>query len=158
MIAAILVVLVPAVIFGASPPGALVRVALLSPPEVAWRMHIIAHHPGGKQTELFAGKDAGATATQGGWMQAQQSDWIELTSLLGKDVPSVRFLFETKPGPEGRGVEARFEVATAANEAAIVRSITEHDPGNVISLRLPADISRDAKRRSEFQGEGPRRV
>ena len=40
MIAAILAMLVPAGVFGASPPGAFVRVALLSPPEVAWRMHI----------------------------------------------------------------------------------------------------------------------
>ena len=158
MIAAILAMLAPAVVFGANPPGAFVRVTLLSPPEVAWRMHIIAHHPGGKQTELFAGKDAGATATQAGWVQAQQSDWIELTSLLGKEAPSVRFLFETKPGLEGRGVEARFEVATAANAAAIVRSITEHDPGNVISLRLPADLSRDSKRLLSIREDTERRL
>ncbi len=78
MIAAILAVLVPVVVLGATPAGVFVRVALLSPPEVAWRMHIVAHHPGGKQAELFAGKDAGATATQAGWIQAQQSDSQQL--------------------------------------------------------------------------------
>ena len=90
-------------------------------------------------------RTAATAAAQVGWIAAPRSDWIELTSLLGSGVPSVCFLFETQPELGGRGVEARFEVATAANEAAIVRTITEHDPGNVIALRLPAHPARDRK-------------
>ena len=143
--AMILGMLVPISGFGAVPPGVFVRVALVSPREVQWRMHIVAHQPGGKQADLFDGKNLDATAAKAGWIAERQSNWMELTSLLGKGVPSVRFLFETRPALEGKGVEARFDVATAANEAAIVRSITDHDTGNVIALRLPVDLARDRK-------------
>jgi hypothetical protein len=132
---------VPADLFAAGQPGVFVRVALLAPREVEWQVHIVAHQPGGKQADLFAGKDLAATADKAGWIRGQRSDWMDLTPLLGKGVPSVRFMFETRPTLEGKGVEARFEVSTAANEAAIVRSITDHDPGRVIALRVPADLA-----------------
>jgi hypothetical protein len=141
----ILAMLVAAEVFGAAPPGVFVRVALLSPREAPWRMHIVAHHPGGKQTELFAGKNSAAAVAQAGWISAPRSDWIELTFLLGQGVPSVRFLFETQPALGVGGVEARFEVATAAGEAAIVRTMTEHDPGNVIALRVASIWPRTAR-------------
>jgi hypothetical protein len=57
----------------------------------------------------------------------------------------VRFLFETQPALGVGGVEARFEVATAAGEAAIVRTMTEHDPGNVIALRVASIWPRTAR-------------
>ncbi len=144
-IAMILGMLVLASGFGAAPPRVFVRVALTSPREVEWRIHIVAHQPEGKQAELFYGKDLAETAAKAGWIAERRSDWIELTAVMGKGVPSVRFLFETRPAMEGKGVEARFDVATAANEAAIVRSITDHDTGNVIALRVPVDLARDRK-------------
>jgi len=143
--AMILGLLVPTAGFAAAPRGVFMRVTLLSPREVQWRMHIVVHQPGGKQADLFDGKHLAASADKAGWIQGQRSDWIDLTSLLGKGVPSVRFLFETEPALQGKGVEARFEVATAANDAAIVRSVTDHDTGPVIALRLPADLAADGK-------------
>ncbi len=131
--------------FAAASADVFVRVALLSPREVDWRMRIVAHQPGGKQAELFVGKGLAATAAQAGWLAEERSDWIELTSLLGKGVPSVRFLVETKPALEGKGVQARFDFATTANEAAIVRSITEHDPNDIMAFRLPVDLVKDRK-------------
>jgi hypothetical protein len=144
-IAVILGMLVPASGFSADRPGVFVRVTLVSPRLVEWRMHIVAHQPGAKQTDLFAGKDQAGTAAKAGWIAEQRSDWIELTALLGKGVPSVRFLFEAKPALEGKGVEAKLDVATAADDSTIVRSIADHDTGNVIALRLPADLAKDRK-------------
>jgi hypothetical protein len=154
----ILAMLVAAEVFGAAPPGVFVRVALLSPREAPWRMHIVAHHPGGRQTELFAGKNSAAAVAQAGWISAPRSDWIELTSLLGQGVPSVRFLFETQPALGVGAVEARFEVATAAGEAAIVRTMTEHDPGNVIALRVPVDLAKDRERLLSIREDTERRL
>jgi hypothetical protein len=150
--------LVAAGVIGAAPPNVFVRVALLSPPEVEWRMHVVAHQPGGKQAELFAGQNSGATAAQAGWLAGPRSDWIELTPLLGEGVPSVRFLFDTRPALEAKGVEARLDVATEPNEAAIVRSITEHDPGNVIALRLPVDLVKDRKSLLSIREDTARRL
>jgi hypothetical protein len=154
----ILAMFVAAGVFGAGPTGVFVRVALLSPRGAAWRLHLVAHHPGGKQTELFAGQNSAAAAAQAGWVPGPRSDWIELTSLLGKGVPSVRFLFETQPGLGEGGVGARFEVATAADEGAIVRTITEHDPGNVIALRLPVDLAKDRERLLSIREDTERRL
>ncbi len=61
-IAMILGMLVLASGFGAAPPRVFVRVALTSPREVEWRIHIVAHQPEGKQAELFYGKDLAETA------------------------------------------------------------------------------------------------
>ncbi len=128
-----------------APPTVFIRVALMSPRDVPWRMHVVAHQPGAKQADTFLGKRLAASAEQSEWMQGPQSGWFELTGLLGSGVPSVRFLFETRPPLQDKGVEARLDVATAANEVAIVRSIIEHDTGNVIALRLPADLTANRK-------------
>jgi hypothetical protein len=140
-----LIALLPLGGYSAEAPGVFVRVSLLSPREVEWRMHIVVHLERGKQAHRYIGKESAASADKAGWIQGQQSHWIDLASLLGKGVASVRFLFETKPAGKEKGIAARFDVATAANDAAIVRSIAEHDTGQVIALRLPADLIKDRK-------------
>ena len=126
-IATILGMLVPLSGFGAAPAGVFVRVALLSPREVPWRMHIVVHQPEGKQAELFTGKDLAATAAKAGWIEGRQSGWIELSRRAGQGRALSAIPFRDRPAMEGKGVEAQFDVATAASEADIVRSITEHD-------------------------------
>jgi hypothetical protein len=133
---------------GSTPaPAVWARVTLLEPRDVQWRMQIIAHNPPhGAPSTLFAGQKAGAKAEDAPLMAANAaSPWIALSPILQAGVPSVRFLFETSPALDKRGVQARFDIATAPDDKAIVRSITEHDPGNVISIRIPTDLVKDKK-------------
>ncbi len=108
-------------------------------------MHIIVNVPGGKQAEIFAGQATGAKSADAQLINGETSPWIGLSPLMTAPMASVRFLFETRPPLESRGVKARFDIATAGDAAAIVRSIEDHDPGNVIALRIPRDLAKDAK-------------
>lgn len=121
------------------------RITLLEPKKVEWRMQIVAHQPPhGAPLSKFAGQKTSDKPEEATLIApGQPSPWIDLTPLVPTGVASVRFLFETKPALEKRGIRARFDIATAPMEKAIVRSITEHDPGNVIALRIPANLAQD---------------
>ncbi|MEO6908159.1 MAG: hypothetical protein ABI210_09745, partial [Abditibacteriaceae bacterium] len=120
-----------------------VRVTLLAPTNATWRTHVIAQPGPGKTTEMFAGATVAPTANDAQFITSgTASAWINLTTAISAGVASMRFLFDTK-APLTDGVRARFDVATAANDANIVRSITDSDTGNVISLRIPADLVAD---------------
>ena len=75
----------------------------------------------------------------------QATVWVELTKYIpAGSLASVQFFFSPAKDFQQTGVKARFDVATAADEQNIVRSITEHDnTGNVITLRIPHDLVKD---------------
>ena len=128
-------------------PGVWARVSLLEPKGVQWRMQITIYNPpNGDPTAIFAGQKTAGKAEDAPMIVANSaSPWIDMTPLLTGGVASVRFVFDTVPFLEKRGIKARFDIATAASDKYIVRSILEHDPGNVISLRVPSDLVADKK-------------
>jgi hypothetical protein len=121
-----------------------VRVTLVEPANTPWQVDINVIPAGNaKPSDLYVGQSVGARQADAKPQAAGQSTpWIDLEGALGKGVASVRFVFGDGKQPL-RGVRARFAVATAANESSIVRTITDSDPGNVISLRIPADLEND---------------
>ena len=123
------------------------RLTLLTPQNVKWRVQIVAHNPPhGAPTTLFAGWKSGAKIEDAPFIAANQaSPWIDLSPILKEGVASVRFLFETDPPLEKRGLKAKFDIAAAPRYSALARSIIEHDPGNVITIRIPSDLEKDKK-------------
>src|SRR6185503_20413487 len=84
--------------------------------------------------------------------------WIDLTGKLKEgSLATVSFYFEPKESFP-KGVKAQFDVATAAVDATIVRSITDHDPGNVISLRIPTDLTKDKQWLLSIREDAQRRL
>jgi hypothetical protein len=143
----------------ATRPPVFARVALLAPEQASWRLHIVAHCDDGQQAELYAGSAIASRSADAGLIDGQQSTWIDLSRLVGeKGVPSVRFIFETRPALDGKGVKARFDFATADHESAIIRSITEHDPGDVIAFRIPSELATDQQRLSSIREDAQRRL
>jgi hypothetical protein len=135
------------------------RVALLAPEQASWRLHLIAHHAGAKQAELYAGSVIASRPAEAGFTDGPRSTWIDISRLTAEQgAASVRFIFETRSALGGQGVKARFDFATAGDESAIVRSITEHDPGNVIAFRIPSDLSGDKARLASIREDAQRRL
>ncbi len=121
-----------------------IRVSLLAPQARPWRVHVIFQRPNGKPRDWFAGKSVGDTAAGAEPASAEQaSAWIDATEAATAAGGTVRFLFEVPGAPAEEGVKARIDVATAPDEGAILRSITEHDPGRIISIRVPGDPVKD---------------
>ena len=125
-------------------PKTWIRVTLLKPVDRSWQVDVNVLPAGrGKPSDRYVGKFVAMRPKDSEPQDAgQSSPWIDLHSILGKGVASVRFIFGDGKRPL-QGVKARFEVATADNEASVVRSITDSDPGSVISLRIPADLVKD---------------
>jgi len=159
------------------PPAVWVRVQLLRPADVPYQARLTVHPNYSSNITLYAGQtvsgsesaryvysppaDVLATqAEQAGTVKpGEKTPWIELTRFLPADgLASVRFLFEPKEAFAADGVEARFDVATDAEEGAIVRAITERDPGNVISLRIPLDLAKDGKWLLSIREDAERRL
>ena len=123
-----------------------VRVALVEPANTPWQVNINVIPAGhAKPSDLYAGQTVvGRPADTRPQMAGQSTPWVDLQSALGKGIATVRFAFSDGNQPL-KGVKVRFAVATAANDASIVRTITGRDPGNVISLRIPVDLEKDHK-------------
>jgi len=121
-----------------------VRVTLVEPANTPWQVDINVIPAGNaKPSDLYVGQSVGVRQADAKPQAAGQSaPWVDLQSALGKGVASVRFVFSAGKQPL-KGVKATVAVATADNDASIVRSITDSDPGNVISLRIPADLDMD---------------
>ncbi len=122
---------------------AFVRVTLLSPRDRPWRVQIIAQRPGGKSANVFVGKTTANDAAAAGFAAAgQPSGWIPLPG-ADHGPATVRFLFETNPPlpKTDSGLAARFDFAIAAEEDHILRTVSDHDPGNVIAVRIPAQAA-----------------
>ncbi len=172
---AILVILLCSVLEAApaatNPSGLFVRVRLQSAEGRSWRVQIVAQQAGGKSKTVFVGKAVGASVKEAELLAAgQATGWVDLSDAVAGGA-TLRFLFETQPGLEKAGVKAKIDIASGPDEAAILRSIGETDPGNIIAIRIPAhpasdkanilSIREDTKRRlDEVKGwnlpEGPR--
>jgi len=143
------------------PDQLFVRVSLLSPPDRPWRVQIVAQKPGGKVQSVFAGITVANTAKEAGLLAAGQAGgWVDLSGAPSPGGATVRLLFETQPALENgsQGVNARIDVATAADDAAILRSVTDHDPGNIIAIRIPADPVKDPDRILTIREDTQRRL
>ncbi len=146
------------------PAGLFVRVTLLSPDDRPWRLQLIAHQPAGKSNRLLAGQtiadaaDANSAKSIQLLPPKQPTPWIDLSNVLTPSGATLRFLFETQPALEKSGVKATIDVATAADDSAILRSITEHDPANIIAMRIPANPSSDKSRILSIREDSQRRL
>jgi hypothetical protein len=145
----------------AKPEQLFVRVSLLSPSERPWRVQIIVQKPGAKPQSVFAGKTIANTANEADLLPARQpGSWVDLSGALSPGGATVRFLFDTQPALEQQsgGVKATIDVAAAADDAAILRSVTDHDPGNVIAIRIPADPRKGPDRILSIREDTQRRL
>jgi hypothetical protein len=139
--------------------GVFVRVSLLAPGDRPWRVQVIAQMPGGKSKRLFAGKAIAENVKAAELLQPGQSTpWVDLSDAHSSEGATIRFLFETTPALEHAGVKAKIDVASGANDAAILRTITDHDPGNIISVRIPKDPSKDKARILSIREDAQRRL
>ncbi|MHB0935655.1 MAG: hypothetical protein ACYC6A_04625 [Armatimonadota bacterium] len=138
-----------------------VRVTLLEPEQTAWRAHMTAYTTRSKVEDLYIGETAGtdAKAVQP-HAAGTPSEWVDFTPYLKNlKVVSVRFVFENL-----KNVRARFDIATAPSDEAIVRSITDYDrewqgkPGNIISLRIPQDPVKDKQWLLSIREDAVRRL
>jgi hypothetical protein len=137
----------------AKPAPLFVRVSLLSPLDRPWRVQIIAQKPGGKSQSVFAGKTVADTAKGADLLPAGQgSGWVDLSGISTPGGATLRFLFQTDPTLEKGtdGIKARIDVATAADDAAILRSI--------IAIRIPADPLKDKDRILSIREDTQRRL
>jgi len=138
-----------------------VRVTVLEPAQTAWRVHVVANTTRGTTADLYIGDTANADAKvvqphpAGG-----PSEWVDFTPYLAKlPIVSVRFIFDNL-----KDVRAKFDIATAPNDGAIVRSIIDYDrewqgrPGNVISLRIPQDPVKDKQWLLSIREDSARRM
>ncbi len=82
---------------------------------------------------------------------------MDLTPWVPSGVASVIFNFETKPKLAG-GVKARIDVATAGEDASIVRSVTETDTAGVIGLRIPAKLKAEGAQVLSIREDAARRL
>lgn len=145
-------------ISSAAPAPLFVRVSLLEP-DRAWRVHLVAQLPGGKSISHFAGRTVADKAKDARLLPANQATgWIDLSDSLSSQGATIRFLFETDPPLEHAGVEAKIEVASAADEKALLRSMTDHDPGNIISIRIPGGPAKDKGRILSIREDAQRRL
>src|SRR5688500_5838145 len=125
--------------------GAFVRVKPVDPPAGEYVVHV-ATRPNYSENEHFiVGQTISASAKGTYYAPAEteldplrksvkplaaddSTPWIDLTAKLKEgSLATVSFYFEPKESFP-KGVEARFDVATAADDAAIVRTITDRDP------------------------------
>ncbi len=134
-----------------------VRVSLLEP-AAEWRVAVTSHWAQGKQGSVFAGKTTGAESSDVQWVPANEnSAWVDLGTSIPNGVASVIFRFETKAKLTG-GIKAKIDVATAGDDASVVRSITESDTSSVISLRIPAKLKEDAAHLVTIREDTARRL
>jgi len=141
------------------PPDVWARVQMLEPANQPWSLHIIVHPAHLKQTDILVGETVAEKAADlKPIAAAARSPWVNLTAALGKGTNSVRFLFEPKDAFAGAGVKASFSFATAAEDAAIARTITDHDTGNVISFRVPQDLVKDKQGLLSIREDTERRL
>lgn len=123
-----------------------VRVSVLEPEGIPWRAHVTAYTTRSQAEGLYIGATVGVDAKAVQPRAAgTASEWVDFTPYLKNlKVVSVRFVFDGL-----KNVKAKFDIATAADEQAIIRSIIDYDrewqgrPGNVISLRIPQDPVKD---------------
>jgi hypothetical protein len=136
-----------------------VRITLLSPDNHPWRVHIISHQPGGKSKSLYAGKATAEDAKTADFLPAAQStEWIDLSDATTSAGATLRFLFETEPKLDQAGVKAKFEIASTAGDDSILRTITDHDPGNIIAIRIPPDPAKDKSQILSIREDTQRRL
>jgi hypothetical protein len=124
--------------------GIFIRASLLSPADTPWQVHLVIQRPGGKSQNLFVGQSVAESAKVAGTRAGGEPGlWVELPDGPKNNAATLRFVFGADPSvpraPAPANVRAKIDVATAAEESAILRSITEHDPGNVIAIRIPSD-------------------
>jgi hypothetical protein len=139
--------------------GLYVRVALVSPADRRWRVHIVAEMPGGKSKGVFAGGAVASTAAGVELLPAgQATGWVDLSDVLTPQGATIRFVFETQPPIDKVGVEARVDVAAATDDAAILRSVTDHDSGNIVSVRIPPEPAKAKDRILSIREDAQRRL
>jgi hypothetical protein len=138
-----------------------VRVSLLEPTNTPYKVEVVVRPSYVTNIVFFVGKTL-SSLTGGQYTipstdslkaredevapvgAGQATPWIDLTGhLQPSGLASVEFLFVPTATFTNTGVRARFEVARAPDEKSIVRPITEHDPGNIITLRVPRDLDKD---------------
>jgi len=142
-----------------APQSLFARVTLLTPENHAWRLHLISHQPAGKSKSIFAGKTFADNAKAADFLPAgQATEWLDLTDFNSLSGCTLRFIFETNPKLEQGGVKAKIDIASAAGEDSILRSVTDHDPANIISVRIPADPSKDKNRILSIREDSQRRL
>jgi hypothetical protein len=153
-----------------------VRVQLLEPRDNPYKVQVVVRPRYGTNINFVAGQTISGTA--GGQYtppsadelaarekEAQPADpgkptcWIDLSAhLSGANLSSVQFYFVPAAQFTNTGVKARFDIATAADDKAIARSITDRDPGNVISLRVPSDLVKDKQWLLSIREDAHRRL
>ena len=139
-----------------------VRVTLLEPANTPYTVQVVAHPDYNSNTTFFVGQSQSAAETNrymylpgADVLQARENEvkpvdagqstpWIDLSKYVeGNDLATVQFFFVPVAQFGKTGVKARIDVATSPADKDIVRSITEHDPGNIIAIRVPRDPVKD---------------
>lgn len=137
-----------------------VRVTLLTPKDDPWQVQVV-QVPSTRPVTHFAGaKVAEKSADAGFRAPGESSDWIALPG--GRHGSTVRFLFDLQAekgkAKPATGVQARIDVASAADEASILRSVSDHDPGNIIAIRIPPEPAKEKERILTIREDAQRRL
>ena len=147
--------------FAGDPPlaGPFVRVSLLSPADRPWRGPPRRPRAGRQVTGLVRGRDRRRRGQGGGVPAGGAIDRVggpvRRRRPRGGDRPiPIRDTARSRPGgrrgPDRRGLRGR--------RGAILRSVTDHDPGNVISVRIPPDPADDKDRILSIREDAQRRL
>ena len=140
-------------------PEVWVRIQLIEPGDAPYRVQVVALSPGRKTNTLFVGQTVAEDLQQVEAVEPSgATPWADLTALMAGQDATVQFQFEPQEEFTESGVQARIDVATSAHDQAIVRSITDHDPGPVIALRIPADPVQDRPRLLSIREDAQRRL
>lgn len=157
-------------------PQVWARVQLLQPQDVAYKVQVVVRPRYGTNINFFVGQTI-STPVSGQYtppgadeLAAKEKEiepaaagkatcWVDLTAPLSSSgLSSVQFYYVPAATFTNSGVKARIDIATAASDKAIVRSITDHDPGNVISLRVPKDPVKDKQWLLSIREDAQRRL
>jgi hypothetical protein len=152
------------------------RIQLLKPRACPYTVQVVVRPAYGSNITFFVGQTvSGAIGGQyspppADQLKARENEvqpakpksptgWADLTAYLPAGrIASVLFRFMPPQNFTNSGIKARFDIATAADDKAIVRSITEFDPGNVIALRIPSDPVKDKQWLLSIREDGARRL
>ncbi|MHB0937288.1 MAG: hypothetical protein ACYDCO_21435 [Armatimonadota bacterium] len=154
-----------------------VRVTLLEPANTPYKVQVVAHPDYWSNTCFFVGQTQSAAdkapyvslpgadvlqkreAEVQPLAAGQSTPWIDISQYVaGKDLATVQFFFVPAAQFGKTGVKARIDVATAPADKDIVRAITEHDPGNIIAIRVPRDPVKDKEWLISIREDAVRRL
>lgn len=153
-----------------------VRVTLLEPADAPYKLQVMVHPSYSYNYCFFAGQTVtkaekslyvgvpGADVLQKLEAEVQpvaagaSTPWIDLSGYLDTSLASVQFFVVPAARFAKTPVRARFDVSATAGEEGIARSITEHDPGNVVALRIPKDLAGDRQWLLSIREDSVRRL